>query len=89
VTCEIESFIDEVREAGKVRGLLTEEHIEIIRTALVNGHAAAGESVELMELWDDVRDVIADRSKAVKWRLEQMGKVADLWNEKHGGSLLH
>jgi hypothetical protein len=82
----IETFLGEVREAGKARGLITEEHVEIIRTALVNGHAVAGESVELMDLWDGVHGVIVQRDKSVKWRLEQMGKVADRWNEQRRGA---
>jgi hypothetical protein len=51
----------------------------------MNGHAAAGESVELIELWDGVHDVIVQRDKTVKWRLEQMGKVADRWDEQRRG----
>lgn len=38
----ISTFLDEVREAGKVRGLMTEDHVEIIRSALVNSRDAAG-----------------------------------------------
>jgi hypothetical protein len=39
----IETFLDEVRPVGKANGLLKEEHVEIIRTALVNRYDAAGD----------------------------------------------
>jgi hypothetical protein len=37
----IETFLHEVRPVGKANGLLKEEHVEIIRTALVNRYDAA------------------------------------------------
>jgi hypothetical protein len=39
----IETFLDEVRPVGKANGLLKEEHVEIIRTALLNRYDAAGD----------------------------------------------
>jgi hypothetical protein len=81
----IETFLDEVREAGKVRGLITEEHVEIIRSALVNGYNAAGDDPRLMDLWDGVRDVITDRRMSVKARLAEMGRVAERWDEQQRG----
>jgi hypothetical protein len=81
----ISSFLDEVREAGKVRGLLTEGHVETIRSALENAHDGAAERGDVLDLWDGVRDVIADRSLSVKERLIEMGKVAERWDEKRRG----
>jgi hypothetical protein len=81
----IETFLDEAREAGKVRGLITEEHIEIIRSALVNGYNAAGDDPRLLDLWDGVRDVITDRRMSVKERLVAMGKVAERFDEQQRG----
>jgi hypothetical protein len=73
----IETFLDEVRQVGNANGLLTEEHVEIIRTALVNGYDAAGDDPRLLDLWDGVRDVISDRKLSVKARLIEMGKAAE------------
>jgi hypothetical protein len=56
-----------------------------VRCALVNGYNAASESTEFMGLWDAVYDVIMDRSWPVKWRLEQMGKVAERFDERRRG----
>jgi hypothetical protein len=81
----IETFLDEAREAGKVRGLITEEHIEIIRSALVNGYNAAGDDPRLLDLWDGVRDVITDRRMSVKARLVETGKMTKRWDEKQRG----
>lgn len=81
----IDSFLDEVRRAGRKRGLLTEDHVEIIRSGLVNSRNAAGDDTALLELWDAARGVIVQRDKSVKWRLEQMGVIADRWNEKRRG----
>lgn len=81
----IETFLDEVREAGRVRGLMTEDHVEIIRSALVSSRDAAGDDVRLLTLWDDVREVISDRSLSVKARLVEMGKVAERWDEQRCG----
>ncbi len=81
----IETFCDEVRETGKVRGLITEDHVKVIRTALVNSRNAAGEHGELLQLWDDVRTVITDRSLSVKARLIEMGKVAERFDEQQRG----
>jgi hypothetical protein len=71
----IESFLDEVREVGRANGRLHEEHVEIIRTALVNSFNAAGDDPRLLALWDDVREVITD----------EMGKVAERFDEKQRG----
>ncbi len=39
----IDTFIAELRIAAKVRGLVTEEHIEFIRAGLLRAHDAASE----------------------------------------------
>jgi|HubBroStandDraft_6_1064221.scaffolds.fasta_scaffold1447181_2 hypothetical protein len=70
----IETFIDEVRLAGHRRGLMTEEHIEAIRRALVNSFNAAGEYGELLDLWDEAREVITRRC-SVKERLTELGRL--------------
>jgi hypothetical protein len=81
----IETFLDEVRQVGNANGLLTEEHVEIIRTALVNGYDAAGDDPRLLDLWDGVRDVISDRKLSVKARLIEMGKAAERFDEQQRG----
>jgi hypothetical protein len=81
----IETFLDEVRQVGNANGLLKEEHVEIIRTALVNGYDAAGDDPRLLDLWDGVRDVISDRKLSVKARLIEMGKVAERFDEQQRG----
>jgi hypothetical protein len=81
----IETFLDEVRQVGNANGLLKEEHVEIIRTALVNGYDAAGDDPRLLDLWDGVRDVISDRKLSVKARLIEMGKAAERFDEQQRG----
>jgi hypothetical protein len=85
IDCVIEMFLEEVRETGKVRGLITEEHVDIIRSALVNSFNAAGDDPRLLDLWDGVRDVITSKAMSVKARLAEMGKVVERWDEKQRG----
>jgi hypothetical protein len=82
-TDPIESFLDEIREAAKVRGLLTEDHVQIVRTALVNSRDAAGDDVRLMQIWDDIRGSISDKTLTVKERLAEMGRIAERFAEQH------
>jgi hypothetical protein len=80
----IEAFIDEVREAAKVRGLITGEHIEAIRRALVDCCNAADEHGEMVDLWDDAREVITRRC-SVKERLTELGRLGELFDEQQRG----
>jgi hypothetical protein len=81
----IESFLDEVREAGKVRGLINDGHIGFLESMLVSLHEAADENGALMDLWDSVRAIISDKSKSVKERLARFDPLGDWWNEQlHG-----
>jgi hypothetical protein len=82
-TDPIESFLDQIREAAKVRGLLTEDHVQIVRTALVNSRNAAGDDVRLMQIWDDIRGCISDNTLTVKERLAEMGRIAERFGEQH------
>jgi hypothetical protein len=82
---EIDIFVDEIREAAKVRGLITEAHIEIIRSVLVRAYDAADESGEFLELWDSVRDLIANKSMPVKARLLELGRIGELLDERCRG----
>jgi hypothetical protein len=83
---DIVRFIEEVRARALVRPALTEAHIDYIETALANAFHGAAEGGELLDLWDGVRDVIARRDMPVKWRLEEMGRVAYRWNVKRRGA---
>ncbi len=78
-------FMDEIREVARTHPQITEAHIEAVETALANGHYAAAESVELMQLWDDVRRVIMQRDKSVKERLTEMGRLAERFDEMSRG----
>ena len=82
-TDPIESFLDEIREAAKVRGLLTEDHVQIVRKVLVNSRNGAGDDVRVLQIWDDIRGCISDKTLTVKERLAEMGRIADLYRELH------
>jgi hypothetical protein len=81
----IENFLDEVRLAGRRRGLMTEEHIEAIRRALVNSFNAAGEYGELLDMWDEAREVITQRDRSVKERLIELGRIGERYDERQRG----
>jgi hypothetical protein len=81
----IVGFLDEVREAGKARGLLTEAHVANIETILANLCFAASDDSGLVDLWDSVRVLISDTSKSVKERLAGFDPIGDRWNEQHHG----
>ena len=75
-TDPIESFLDEIREAAKVRGLLTEDHVQKVRTVLVNSRNAAAADVRVQQFWDDLRGCISDKTLTVKERLAEIGRIA-------------
>ena len=77
------NFLDQIREAAKVRGLLNQDHVQIVRTALVNSRNAAGDDVRLMQIWDDIRGCISDNTLTVKERLAEMGRIAERFDEQH------
>jgi hypothetical protein len=81
----IEVFLDEVREAGKVRGLITEEHIAIVRSALVKANDAAAEYPDFVDVWDNVVAVIGNRDLSVKERLTGMGRIGELLGQQYLG----
>jgi hypothetical protein len=66
MTAVIGASLDEVREAGKVRGPITERHIEIIETALANVCFAASNDPVYVGLWDDLVAVMRRRDRTVK-----------------------
>jgi hypothetical protein len=83
---DIVGFLHEFREFARTRPKITAAHIEYVETALANACHAASGSVDVLELWDGVRDVITRRDTPVKWRLEEMGRVAAAWNLKRRGA---
>jgi hypothetical protein len=78
-------FLDEVREAGNVRGLITEAHVANIETILANLCFAASDDPGLVDLWDSVRALISDTSRSVKERLAGFDLLGDRWNEQRYG----
>ena len=74
----IDTFIAELRVAAKVRGLVTEEHIEFIRAGLFRAHDAASEFSEFVDVWDDIAALISNRRLTVKERLLEMGRIGEL-----------
>jgi hypothetical protein len=81
----IVGFLDELREAGRQRGLITEAHVAVIETVLANLCFAAGDDPGLVDLWDSVRALISDTSRSVKERLAGLDTLGDRWNEQHHG----
>lgn len=82
----IARFIDEIREAAKVRGLITEEHIEVIRVGLASAYHAAGDSAEMLDFWDEAHTVITQR-KSVRERLLRIGRIGELLEERYRGRM--
>jgi hypothetical protein len=76
----IEQFIVEMREAGKVRGLLTEAHVEYIRDVLTG---VAGAAEDHPVLWRYALEAISRRDLTVKARLEQLGVVGDVFQRAY------
>jgi hypothetical protein len=64
---------------------MTEEHIEIIRSALVNSFNAAGDSVELLDLWDGALDAITHQGRSVKERLAELGRLGERFEDQRRG----
>ena len=80
----IDAFLDEVREAGKVRGLLREEHVEIIRCALINSLNAAGEDPAAYgAMWRYAKAAITRTDWPVKRRLEELGVIGDVFHRAY------
>jgi hypothetical protein len=83
---DVVHFVEELHARARVRPRLTPAHIEYVETALANSFLGATDGGELLDLWDGVRDVIARHDMPVKWRLEEMGRVAYRWNVKRRGA---
>jgi hypothetical protein len=80
----IARFLDEVRDAGKVRGLITEEHVAFIENILANAHHAAADNPALLDLWDALVAVIRT-DRTVKERLFEFGRIGERFDEKQRG----
>jgi hypothetical protein len=80
----IETFLDEVREAGKVRGLITEAHVDFLQTVLTNLERLAGEDAAAYgAFWEYTKGAITRTEWPVKRRLEELHTIGDVFNRAY------
>ena len=80
----IVGFLEELREAGRERGSITEAHVAVVETVLANAHHAAADDPALLDLWDDLVAVIRS-DRTVKERLFEFGRIGELLDERLRG----
>jgi hypothetical protein len=80
----IETFLGEVREAGKVRGLLAKSHLDFLQTVLTNLERLAGEDAAAYgAFWEYAKGAISRTEWHVKRRLEELWTIGDVFNRAY------
>jgi hypothetical protein len=80
----IETFLSEVRRAGQVRGLITEAHLDFLRSILINLERHSGEDAAAYgAFWEYVRGAITRTEWPVKRRLEELYTIGDVFHRAY------
>jgi hypothetical protein len=84
----IETFLDEVREAGRERGSITEAHLVFLQSVLVNIERLAGEDAAAYgAFWEYTKGAITKTEWPVKRRLEELHTIGDVFNRAYSRRL--
>jgi hypothetical protein len=84
----IAGFLDELCEAGREHGLLTETHVEFLRSVLINIERLAGEDAAAYgAFWEYTKGAITKTEWPVKRRLEELHTIGDVFNRAYSRRL--
>jgi hypothetical protein len=80
----IDAFLDEVREAADLAGLITEAHLDFLQSVLTNIERLAGEDAAAYgAFWEYTKGAITKTEWPVKRRLEELHTIGDVFNRAY------